>query len=130
MLNSKTCKFFNTVEKHNVVPFEYMFPNVVELQGVVRSKRLSSFYEDGYQECSRVKEVRPLMRALKGLCAWITEQRKYQSSSTKAEVPIVQVDLSFERLDSEVDSLMKWNPMDNALGLFYLANMREKENKG
>lgn len=70
------------------------------------------------------------MRVLKGLCAWITEQRKYQSSSTKAEVTVVQVDLSFERLDSEVDSLMKWNPMDNALGLYYLANMRGKENRG
>ena len=68
-LNLKTCKFFDTIEKHYGVRVEYMFLDAVEVQGLVRSKVLSSFYEDGYQECCRVREVRPLKRALKGLRA-------------------------------------------------------------
>lgn len=55
-----------------------------------------SFYEDGHQECCRVRKVRPLRRQLTGLNAWITGQRKDQSPGTRSEVPVVQVDPVFE----------------------------------
>ncbi|PSS10375.1 5'-adenylylsulfate reductase like, partial [Actinidia chinensis var. chinensis] len=87
-LNPETYKFFDTVEKHYGIHIEYMFPDAVEVQALVRSKGLFSFYEDGHQECCRVRKVRPLRRALKGLRAWITGQRKDQSPGTRAEVPI------------------------------------------
>nr|DAD20457.1 TPA_asm: hypothetical protein HUJ06_021920 [Nelumbo nucifera] len=94
-----------------------MFPDAVEVQGLVRSKGLFSFYEDGHQECCRVRKVRPLRRALKGLRAWITGQRKDQSPGTRAEIPVVQVDPSFEGMDGGVgSSLIKWNPLANVEG--------------
>ncbi|KAM6585710.1 hypothetical protein CsatB_012712 [Cannabis sativa] len=115
-LNPETYQFFDTVEKHYGIRIEYMFPDSVEVQALVRSKGLFSFYEDGHQECCRVRKVRPLRRALKGLRAWITGQRKDQSPGTRSEIPVVQVDPVFEGLDGGVGSLVKWNPVANVDG--------------
>ncbi|KAK9155682.1 hypothetical protein Sjap_003162 [Stephania japonica] len=117
-LNPETYQFFDAVEKHYDIRIEYMFPDAVEVQGLVRNKGLFSFYEDGHQECCRVRKVRPLRRALKGLRAWITGQRKDQSPGTRAEIPVVQVDPSFEGLDGGAGSLIKWNPVANVEGRY------------
>ncbi|KAA3452595.1 5'-adenylylsulfate reductase 2, chloroplastic-like [Gossypium australe] len=115
-LNPETYRFFDEVEKHYGIRIEYMFPDAVEVQALVRSKGLFSFYEDGHQECCRVRKVRPLRRALKGLRAWITGQRKDQSPGTRSEVPVVQMDPVFEGLDGGDGSLVKWNPVANVDG--------------
>ncbi|KAK9268386.1 hypothetical protein L1049_000135 [Liquidambar formosana] len=115
-LNPETYQFFDTVEKHYGIRIEYMFPDAIEVQALVRSKGLFSFYEDGHQECCRVRKVRPLRRALKGLRAWITGQRKDQSPGTRAEIPVVQVDPVFEGMDGGIGSLVKWNPVANVDG--------------
>ncbi|XP_062187178.1 probable 5'-adenylylsulfate reductase 1, chloroplastic [Phragmites australis] len=115
-LNPETYQLFDKVEKHYGIRIEYMFPDSGEVQALVRSKGLFSFYEDGHQECCRVRKVRPLRRALKGLRAWITGQRKDQSPGTRASIPIVQVDPSFEGLDGGAGSLIKWNPVANVDG--------------
>ncbi|XP_076910066.1 5'-adenylylsulfate reductase 1, chloroplastic-like [Bidens hawaiensis] len=115
-LNPETYKFFDQVEKHYGIRIEYMFPDAVEVQALVRTKGLFSFYEDGHQECCSVRKVRPLRRALKGLRAWITGQRKDQSPGTRSEVPVVQVDPVFEGLDGGSGSLVKWNPVANVAG--------------
>ncbi|KAK4858693.1 hypothetical protein QYF36_020568 [Acer negundo] len=115
-LNPETYQLFDKVEKHYGIHIEYMFPDAVEVQGLVRSKGLFSFYEDGHQECCRVRKVRPLRRALKGLRAWITGQRKDQSPGTRSEIPVVQVDPVFEGLDGGAGSLVKWNPVANVQG--------------
>ncbi|KAF8409580.1 hypothetical protein HHK36_005657 [Tetracentron sinense] len=115
-LNPETYRYFDEVEKHYGVRIEYMFPDAVEVQGLVRNKGLFSFYEDGHQECCRVRKVRPLRRALKGLRAWITGQRKDQSPGTRAEIPVVQIDPSFEGMEGGVGSLIKWNPVANVEG--------------
>ncbi|KAL2475646.1 5'-adenylylsulfate reductase 3 [Abeliophyllum distichum] len=115
-LNPETYRFFDEVEKHYGIRIEYMFPDAVEVQALVRSKGLFSFYEDGHQECCRVRKVRPLRRALKGLRAWITGQRKDQSPGTRSEIPVVQVDPVFEGMDGGVGSLVKWNPVANVKG--------------
>ncbi|KAL9452151.1 hypothetical protein AB3S75_008028 [Citrus x aurantiifolia] len=115
-LNPETYRFFDEVEQHYGIRIEYMFPDAVEVQALVRSKGLFSFYEDGHQECCRVRKVRPLRRSLKGLRAWITGQRKDQSPGTRSEIPVVQVDPVFEGLEGGVGSLVKWNPVANAKG--------------
>ncbi|XP_051133740.1 5'-adenylylsulfate reductase 3, chloroplastic-like [Andrographis paniculata] len=116
-LNPETYKCFDEVEKHYGIRIEYMFPDAVDVQALVRNKGLFSFYEDGHQECCRVRKVRPLRRALKGLRAWITGQRKDQSPGTRSEIPIVQVDPVFEGLDGGAGSLVKWNPLANVKGV-------------
>uniref|UniRef100_A0A1J3I9I0 adenylyl-sulfate reductase (glutathione) n=1 Tax=Noccaea caerulescens TaxID=107243 RepID=A0A1J3I9I0_NOCCA len=116
-LNPETYRLFDAVEKHYGIRIEYMFPDAVEVQALVRNKGLFSFYEDGHQECCRVRKVRPLRRALKGLKAWITGQRKDQSPGTRSEIPIVQVDPVFEGLNGGAGSLVKWNPLANVEGV-------------
>lgn len=115
-LNPETYQLFDKVEKQYGIHIEYMFPDAGEVQALVRSKGLFSFYEDGHQECCRVRKVRPLRRALKGLKAWITGQRKDQSPGTRASIPVVQVDPSFEGLDGGAGSLIKWNPVADVDG--------------
>nr|BAJ34448.1 unnamed protein product [Eutrema halophilum] len=115
-LNPETYRLFDTVEKHYGIRIEYMFPDAVEVQALVRNKGLFSFYEDGHQECCRIRKVRPLRRALKGLRAWITGQRKDQSPGTRSEIPVVQIDPVFEGLDGGAGSLVKWNPVANVEG--------------
>jgi len=115
-LNPETYQLFDKVEKHYGIHIEYMFPEAGEVQDLVRTKGVFSFYEDGHQECCRVRKVRPLRRALKGLKAWITGQRKDQSPGTRASIPVVQVDPSFEGLDGGAGSLIKWNPVANVDG--------------
>lgn len=90
-LNPETLQLFAEVEKRYNIHIQYMFPDASEVEELVRTKGLFSFYEDGHQECCRVRKVRPLRRALKGLRAWITGKRKDQSPGTRANVPIVQV---------------------------------------
>ncbi|CAK9206417.1 unnamed protein product [Sphagnum troendelagicum] len=115
-LNPETYCLFAEVEKRYNIRIEYMFPDAVEVEALVRAKGLFSFYEDGHQECCRIRKVRPLKRALKGLRAWITGQRKDQSPGTRANVPVVQVDPVFEGMDGGVGSLVKWNPLANVVG--------------
>ncbi|KAJ1428729.1 Thioredoxin-like superfamily [Sesbania bispinosa] len=115
-LNPETYRLFDAVEKHYGIHIEYMFPDAVEVQALVRAKGLFSFYEDGHQECCRIRKVRPLRRALKGLRAWITGQRKDQSPGTRSEIPVVQVDPVFEGMDGGIGSLVKWNPVANVKG--------------
>ncbi|CAL9080398.1 unnamed protein product [Musa textilis] len=114
-LNPETYRFFDAVEKHYDIHIEYMFPDAGEVQALVRSKGLFSFYEDGHQECCRVRKVRPLRRMLKGLRAWVTGQRKDQSPGTRANIPLVQVDPVFEGVDG-LGSLIKWNPVADVEG--------------
>jgi len=115
-LNPETYRFFDTVEKHYGIRIEYWFPDAIDVQQLVRGKGLFSFYEDGHQECCRVRKVRPLRKALKGLRAWITGQRKDQSPGTRLDTPVVQVDPLFEVIDGGIGSLVKWNPLANIEG--------------
>jgi adenylyl-sulfate reductase (glutathione) len=96
-LNGETLRLFADVEKRYNIHIQYMFPDATEVEELVR-------------------KVRPLRRALKGLKAWITGQRKDQSPGTRANVPVVQVDPAFEGMDGGPGSLVKWNPLSNVSG--------------
>ena len=56
-LNPETYRLFETVEKHYGIRIEYTFPDAQETMDLVREKGMFSFYEDGHQECCRVRKV-------------------------------------------------------------------------
>lgn len=112
-LNAETYQVFDKVEKHYGIHIEYTFPDAKETQDLVRAKGLFSFYEDGHNECCKIRKVNPLRKQLKTLKAWITGQRKDQSPGTRMAVPVVQVDPAFEGLAGGPGSLIKYNPMSN-----------------
>ncbi|GLC45103.1 aspartic proteinase precursor [Pleodorina starrii] len=112
-LNPETYRLFDAVEKHYKIRIEYTFPEAQEVMDLVRAKGLFSFYEDGHNECCRIRKVKPLRKQLKTLRAWITGQRKDQSPGTRTEVPVVQVDPVFEGVEGGPGSLIKYNPLSN-----------------
>jgi 3'-phosphoadenosine 5'-phosphosulfate sulfotransferase (PAPS reductase)/FAD synthetase len=56
-LNPETYQLFDAVEKHYGIHIEYTFPEAAEVTELVRTKGMFSFYEDGHQECCRVRKV-------------------------------------------------------------------------
>ena len=108
-LHPETYRFLSTVEKHYGISIEYCFPRAQSVEALVRKKGLLSFYEDGHQECCRIRKVEPLRRYLSGVQAWMTGQRRDQSPNTRAKVAIVEHDPAF--LGSDGNPLVKWNPL-------------------
>eukprot|EP01007_Sphenomonas_quadrangularis_P000995 NODE_1871_length_739_cov_116.102899_g1571_i0.p1 GENE.NODE_1871_length_739_cov_116.102899_g1571_i0~~NODE_1871_length_739_cov_116.102899_g1571_i0.p1 ORF type:complete len:167 (+),score=49.55 NODE_1871_length_739_cov_116.102899_g1571_i0:28-528(+) len=98
------------VEKHYGIHIEYCFPPANEVEALVRAKGMFSFYQDSHAECCAIRKVAPLKKQLSGLKAWITGQRKDQST-TRTALPVVQVDPVFSGQDDGL--LIKWNPLSN-----------------
>ncbi len=108
-LHAETYQFIERVRKHYGITIEVMYPDATQLENLVTTKGLFSFYEDGHQECCGIRKVAPLRRKLSTLDAWITGQRKDQSP-TRANVPVVQIDNAFSSDDRQ---LIKFNPLAN-----------------
>jgi len=107
-LHPETYQFLEKVRTHYGVAIEAVFPRPEAVQVLVREKGLFSFYTDGHKECCGVRKVEPLMRALAPLGAWVTGQRKDQSPSTRADVPVIQLDRTFGTAERP---LVKFNPL-------------------
>uniref|UniRef100_A0A7S1TJB4 Thioredoxin domain-containing protein n=1 Tax=Compsopogon caeruleus TaxID=31354 RepID=A0A7S1TJB4_9RHOD len=110
-LHPETYRYYAQVEKHYGIRIEYCFPDATEVEALVGEKGLFSFYEDGHQECCRVRKVRPLRKKLGTLRAWVTGQRKDQSPGTRNDVPVCQVDPAFKGVGD--GPLVKFNPLAN-----------------
>jgi len=109
-LHSETLRFIETVRERYEIPIEVFFPRPDAVEKLVREKGLFSFYQDGHQECCGVRKVEPLRRALSTMSAWVTGQRRDQSPSTRALVPVVQPDPTFSTAEN---ALVKFNPLAN-----------------
>ncbi|WP_417514934.1 phosphoadenylyl-sulfate reductase [Marinobacter sp.] len=109
-LHPETYEFIERVRKHYGISIEVLFPDTGEVQELVNSKGMFSFYEDGHSECCGVRKVNPLKRKLAGVDAWITGQRKDQSPGTRNEVPVIQEDVTFS---GPGKTLIKFNPLAN-----------------
>jgi phosphoadenosine phosphosulfate reductase len=109
-LHAETYQFVERVREHYGIPIEVFLPQPEAVERLVREKGLYSFYRDGHKECCGIRKVEPLRRALASLEAWVTGQRRDQSPSTRARVPVIEVDTAFSTPDHE---LIKFNPLAN-----------------
>jgi phosphoadenosine phosphosulfate reductase len=109
-LHPETYQFIDRVRKHYGISIDVVYPEAAPVEAMVKAKGLFSFYEDGHQECCGVRKVAPLRRKLATLDAWITGQRKDQSPSTRATVPVIQADGAF---GTPEHPLVKFNPLAN-----------------
>ncbi len=121
-LHSETYRFLDKVREHYQIPIEVFVPQAETVEKLVREKGLFSFYRDGHQECCGIRKVEPLRRALAGLDAWVTGQRRDQSLATRAHLPVIQADLSFSSAGCE---LVKFNPLANWTSQQVWAYIRE-----
>jgi phosphoadenosine phosphosulfate reductase len=107
-LHAETYRFIERVRAHYGLEIELLSPDPKALEPFVRRKGLFSFYEDGHKECCELRKVEPLKRALGQRRAWISGQRRDQSPTTRAEVPVVQIDPAFQ---GRAGALLKLNPL-------------------
>src|SRR5499426_1757560 len=107
-LHAETYQFIEKVRTHYGITIEAVFPQPEAVQALVREKGLFSFYVDGHKECCGIRKVEPLMRALAPFRGWVTGQRKDQSPSTRADVPVIQLDRTF---GTNERPLVKFNPL-------------------
>ena len=109
-LHPETLEFIERVRERYGIEIEAFSPEAGAVEALVREKGLFSFRRDGHQECCGIRKVEPLGRALAGVGAYATGQRRDQSPGTRAELPVVQLDPGFGRADSP---LVKFNPLAN-----------------
>jgi len=121
-LHPETYEFLDQVREHYKVKLEIFFPEPNAVERLVHEKGLFSFYRDGHHECCGIRKVEPLRRALTPLRAWITGQRHDQSPSTRARVPVVQLDPIFA---NRQHPLVKFNPLANWSAAQVWAYIRE-----
>jgi phosphoadenosine phosphosulfate reductase len=107
-LHKETYQFIDAVRLHYGITITVAFPNPHDVSTLVSKKGFFSFYENGHQECCSIRKVQPLRHQLSSLDAWITGQRKDQNPSTRANVPVIQVDTAFSTGDHQ---LIKFNPL-------------------
>lgn len=108
-LHPETYHFIERVIDHYKRPIEALFPDADDVNNLVKSKGLYSFYKNGHEECCGIRKVEPLRKKLLGLDAWITGQRRDQSPA-RAEVPVLELDTTFSTDDHQV---LKINPLAN-----------------
>ncbi|HEX3772175.1 MAG TPA: phosphoadenylyl-sulfate reductase [Polyangiaceae bacterium] len=109
-LHPETYRFIDTVRKRYKIEIALMTPEAAPLQAFVKQKGLFSFYDDGHEECCGIRKVEPLRRALGGLRAWSTGQRRDQSPATRAAIAVVEMDRTFAGLGG-AGTLVKLNPL-------------------
>lgn len=91
-LHPETYDFIEKVRARYGLAIDVVSPDPAQLEPLVRTKGLFSFYQDGHQECCGIRKVEPLGRALAGKQAWITGQRRDQNPETRSAVPWVERD--------------------------------------
>lgn len=109
-LHGETLAFIEQVRDRYGIAIEVFAPQAAAVESLVREKGLFSFRRDGHGECCGIRKVEPLGRALAGVSAYATGQRKDQSPGTRSDLPVVQFDPGFGR---EADPMVKFNPLSN-----------------
>jgi phosphoadenosine phosphosulfate reductase len=86
---------------YDVTPYR---PQAEAVEAYVKKNGLNAFYEsvEMRKECCRIRKVEPLNRALAGKRAWVTGQRRAQST-TRAELDVQEQD--------EAHGMIKFNPL-------------------
>lgn len=119
-LNEETYETAEAVRRELGVGIEWYFPDRAAVEQLERTKGLYSFREslENRHECCRIRKVEPLSRALSGLQAWVTGQRRDQGV-TRAALPVFETD------DAHGGTL-KINPLTDWTGEQVLSFVRER----
>lgn len=103
-LHAETLDMITRVKTHYDYDITLYQPDPQAVQNYVETKGLNAFYDsiDLRKECCRIRKVEPLGRALAGKQAWVTGQRRAQSS-TRQELAVQEYD--------SAHNLEKFNPL-------------------
>ena len=103
-LHAETLGMLDTIKEKYAYDVIRYRPDSVAVEEYVSSHGLNGFYDsvDLRKECCRIRKVDPLNRALEGNTAWVTGQRRAQSSTRTA--------LDIQEIDA-VHGMTKFNPL-------------------
>ncbi len=103
-LHAETLSVLDRIKETYGYEVELYRPQPEAVEDYVRQNGLNAFYEsvEMRKECCRIRKVEPLNRALQGNRAWVTGQRRAQSS-TRAELHVQEQD--------ETHDMVKFNPL-------------------
>lgn len=103
-LHKETLEVLDKVKAHYGYEIELYRPQPEAVEAYVAQNGLNAFYDsvEMRKECCRIRKVEPLGRALAGKRAWVTGQRRAQSS-TRAELAVQE--------DDTAHGMAKFNPL-------------------
>ncbi len=103
-LNQETLDVLAKVKAHYGYDIALFYPQQDAVDQYVTRNGLNAFYDsvDMRRECCRIRKVEPLGRALAGKQAWVTGQRRAQSS-TRSELAVQELDTAH--------GMTKFNPL-------------------
>ena len=110
-LHAETLGMLETIRQtygYEVAPFR---PDPAEVDAYVATNGLNAFYDsvEMRKECCRIRKVEPLARALAGNRAWITGQRRAQST-TRAGLDVQEQDAGHDMV--KFNPLADWSEID------------------
>ena len=119
-LNEETCEVAEAVRVKFGTRIEWHFPDRSAVEELERRKGLYSFREsiENRRECCRIRKVEPLGRALSGLRAWVTGQRREQG--------VTRGDLSVVEIDTAHGGILKLNPLATWTGERVVSFIRDR----
>ena len=103
-LHQETVDMVKTTEDRYDVVIEKAYPNEDDVQAFIDQYGMNGFYdsEESKNACCGARKIKPLNTALLGANAWITGQRREQSTT--------RTELNLEELD-DVRGIAKFNPL-------------------
>jgi phosphoadenosine phosphosulfate reductase len=103
-LHKETLGMLDRVKETYGYDIKLFKPDTAAVDAYVQQNGLNAFYDsvDMRKECCRIRKVEPLQRALAGNKAWVTGQRRAQST-TRAELGVQEHD--------QGHGLAKFNPL-------------------
>jgi phosphoadenosine phosphosulfate reductase len=103
-LHQETIDMVKTTEDHYGVAIEKVYPQESDIQAFIDQYGMNGFYEgeEPKKACCGARKIKPLNAALLGADAWITGQRREQSTT--------RTELNLEELD-DARGIAKFNPL-------------------
>ena len=103
-LHQETVDMIKTTEDHYGASIEKIYPQDSDVQAFIDQYGMNGFYdgEEPKKACCGARKIKPLNAALLGADAWITGQRREQSTT--------RTELNFEELD-DARGISKFNPL-------------------
>jgi len=104
-LHQETYDLVDAAGKRYGRTFEMLTPRTEALEALLKEQGPNGFYtsKEARHACCHVRKVEPLARALSGAEAWITGQRRSQSST--------RADLRIAERDMDHGGILKLNPL-------------------
>ncbi len=103
-LHQETVDLVKTTEDHYGVSIEKVYPKDEDVQAFIEQYGMNGFYdgEEPKKACCAARKIKPLNAALFGADAWLTGQRREQSTT--------RTELNFEEPD-DARGIAKFNPL-------------------